>query len=232
MHIDGGGLNLQVRTGKDGQINKTWVFRFKRGGRERQMGLGPLNTIGLSEARDEAERCRKLLRDGKDPIEVRNARRTAQNVAEAMSVTFEWCATRYMAAHEAGWRNAKHRQQWHNTLATYVYPVIGKVAVQDVDTGLVMQILEPLWGEKNETASRVRGRIEKILDWAKVNGHRTRENPARWQGHLNHLLPARAKVHMVENQPALSWEQIPQFMAWPSCASRRALRPGRSSSPF
>jgi integrase len=214
MHADGGGLYLQVTAGKEkGQLNRSWLFRFALKGKERQMGLGSLNTIGLSEAREEAERCRKLLKEGKDPIEARNVGRAAQNVARAKAVTFEWCATRYMAAHEAGWRNAKHRQQWHNTLATYVYPVIGQLPADAVDTGLVMQILEPLWGEKNETASRVRGRIEKILDWAKVNGHRSGENPARWQGHLNHLLPARSKVHKVENQPALPWEQLPEFMA-------------------
>jgi integrase len=118
-----------------------------------------------------------------------------------------------MAAHEAGWRNAKHRQQWTNTLTTYAYPVIGKLPVDVIDTGMVMQILQPIWNEKNETASRVRGRIEKILDWARVNGHRSGENPARWQGHLSHLLAARGKVHKVENHPALPWEQIPEFMA-------------------
>jgi hypothetical protein len=183
MHPDGGGLYLQVTAGKqEGQLNKSWLFRFSLGGRERQMGLGSLNTIGLAEAREEAERCRKLLRDGKDPIEAREADRASKQVAEAKTVTFEWCATAYMAAHEAGWRNAKHRQQWNNTLATYAYPTIGKLPVQAVETGLVMQILQPIWTDKNETASRVRGRIEVILDWAKVNGHRSGENPARWQG--------------------------------------------------
>ena len=182
-------------------------------GKERQTGLGSLNAIGLSEARDAAEHCRKLLKEGKDPIEVRNAERAARQAAKAKSVTFEWCASEYMKAHETGWRNAKHRQQWHNTLFTYVYPIIGRLSVQDVETGLVMQILQPIWTEKNETASRVRGRIEKILDWAKVNGHRSGENPARWQGHLSHLLAPRGKVHKVENYPALPWEQIPEFMA-------------------
>jgi integrase len=214
MHADGGGLYLQVTTSKDGkQINKSWLLRFTLTGRERQMGLGSLNTIGLSEAREEAERCRKLLKQGRDPIEARNAKHAAQQTQKAKSVTFESCATRYMAVHEAGWRNAIHRRQWRNTLATYVYPVIGNLPVDAIDTGLVTQIIEPIWAEKNETASRVRGRIEKILDWAKVNGYRTGENPARWQGHLNHLLPERKKVHKVVNQPALPWEKIPEFMA-------------------
>jgi integrase len=213
---DGGGLYLQVTEGKGkdkGQINKSWLFRFKIDGRERRMGLGSLNTIGLSEARDAAEKCRKLVWEGKDPIEVRAAERAAGKVAKAKSITFEACATAYMAAHEAGWRNAKHRQQWTNTLTTYAYPVIGKLPVDAIDTGMVMQILEPIWTEKNETASRVRGRIETILDWARVKGHWSGDNPARWAGHLEHLLAARAKVHKVVNHPALPWEQMPEFMA-------------------
>jgi integrase len=213
MHADGGGLYLQVTAGKEeGQLNKSWLYRYKIAGRERQMGLGSLNTIGLAEARAAAEECRKLTRESKDPIEVRDASRASQQVAKAKAVTFEWCATRYMAAHESGWRNAKHRQQWHNTLSTYAYPIIGKLSLDAIDTGLVMQILQPLWTDKNETASRVRGRIEKILDWATVNGHRPGENPARWQGHLSHLLAPRSKVHKVENYPALPWERIPEFM--------------------
>lgn len=214
MHADGGGLYLQVTAGKqERQLNKSWLFRFALRGRERQMGLGSLSTIGLSEAREEAERCRKLLKEGKDPIEARNADHAAKQIESKKAVTFEWCAIAYMAAHEAGWRNAKHRQQWHNTLTTYVYPIIAKLPVDTIETGQIMQILTPIWTEKNETASRVRGRIEKILDWAKVNGYRTGENPARWQGHLGHLLAARNKVHKVENYPALPWEQIPEFMA-------------------
>jgi integrase len=117
-----------------------------------------------------------------------------------------------MKAHESGWRNAKHRQQWHNTLSTYVYPSIGRLSVPDIDTGLVMKILQTIWAEKNETASRVRGRIETILDWARVNGHRSGDNPARWRGRLDHLLPARSKVHRVEHHPALPYAQIPEFM--------------------
>jgi integrase len=213
MHADGGGLYLQVTAGKEeGQLNKSWLFRFALNGKERQMGLGSLNTISLSEAREEAERCRKLLKEGKDPIEAREADRAAQRTAEAKSVTFEWCAIEYMKAHEAGWRNAKHRQQWNNTLATYVYPIIGKLPVDAIDTGLIMQILGPIWAVKNETASRLRGRIEVILDWARVNGHRSGDNPARWRGHLDHLLPARRKVRKGEHHPALPHAQIPDFV--------------------
>jgi integrase len=215
MHPDGGGLYLQVTAGKkDEQVNKSWIFRFRcRGGRERQMGLGSLNAVGLSDARDAAERCRKLLIEGKDPIEARNAERAAGKVAKAKSITFEACATAYMAAHEAGWRNAKHRAQWTSTLTTYAYPVIGKLPVDAIGTDHMTQILSLIWTTKNETASRVRGRIETILDWAKVKGHRSADNPARWAGHLEHLLAARAKVHKVVNHPALPWEHMPEFMA-------------------
>jgi integrase len=214
-HADGGGLYLQVTTGKDGHINRSWVFCYVLNKRERQMGLGSLNTIGLSQAREEAGRWRGVLKDGKDPIEVRDAERQArqqQSMPAPAVVTFARCSTLYMAAHEAGWRNEKHRQQWHNTLATYAYPVIGALPVDAVDTGHIMQILTPVGIDKNETASRVRGRIAKILDWAKVQKYRTGENPARWAGHLEHLLPARAKVHKVANHPALPWEQMPEFM--------------------
>lgn len=215
-HADGGGLYLQVTTGKkDGQINKSWVFCYALNRRERQMGLGSLNTIGLSQAREEAGRWRGVLKEGRDPIDVRDAERAAQQqqAARPVAVTFERCSNLYMAAHESGWRNAKHRQQWNNTLATYAYPTIGALPVDAVDTSHVMQILTPVWTEKNETASRVRGRIAKILDWARVQKYRAGENPARWAGHLEHLLAARSKVHKVENHPALPWEKIAEFMS-------------------
>jgi integrase len=204
---------LQVTESKGGGLSKSWVFKYRSGKRIREMGLGSLKVIGLKEAREQAARWRKVRQEGNDPLNVRNAERAIQNVETAKSVTFLCCATEYMKAHEAGWRNAKHRAQWTSTLQTYAYPVIGKLSVDTIDTGMVMQILQPIWNEKNETASRVRGRIEKILDWARVNGHRSGDNPARWQGHLNHLLAPRAKVHKVENHPALPWEQIPEFMA-------------------
>jgi hypothetical protein len=136
-----------------------------------------------------------------------------QQAAGPVAVTFERCSTLYMAAHEAGWRNAKHHQQWLSTLATYAYPVIGALPVDAIDTAHIMQILSPIWTENNETASRVRGRIAKILDWAKVKNHRTSENTARCARHLEHLLAARSKVHMVGNHPALPWEKIPEFMS-------------------
>jgi len=128
-------------------------------------------------------------------------------------VTFEYCADRYIAAHETSWRNAKHRAQWKSTLSTYVYPVCGPLPVGAVDTAIVSKIIEPLWSTKPETASRVRGRIESVLDWAKVNGFRQGENPARWKGHLEFVLPKRSKVRRVKHHPALPYDEIPAFMA-------------------
>jgi integrase len=215
MHADGGGLYLQVTKGKaEGQINRSWLFRYERNNKERQMGLGPLNTIGLKEAREKARWCRQVLLDGKDPIDVRNAERTAAKVTKTKSPTFEWCSVQYMKKREAGWRNAKHRAQWTSTLATYVYPVIGKLPVDAIDTNHVMQILMPIWSTKNETASRVRGRIKTILDWSTANGHRgDGKNPATWGGHLQHMLVARKDVHEVEHHPALPYALMSEFMA-------------------
>jgi hypothetical protein len=180
MHLDGGGLYLQVTEGKNGQINKSWLYRFVSPvtGKERQMGLGSLSTVGLADARAAAQRCRKMVYERQDPIEERNAERAARIVTGAKAVTFDWCAQAHMKAHESGWKNAKHRAQWRSTLDTYVSPIIGRLPVGAIDTGLIMQILQPICTEKNETASRVRGRIEKILDWARVNGYRGGDNPA------------------------------------------------------
>jgi hypothetical protein len=165
LHPDGGGLSLQVTKSKDGKhLNKSWVFRFAQKGHERRMGLGSLNTIGLGEARDAAEAARKLLLAGQDPIEQRDTERAAQQGTVSKSKTFEQCAVAYIAAHEAGWRNAQHRSQWTNTLRDYVYPVFGSLPVDQIDMNTVMAVLAPIWAVKPETASRVRSRIELVLD--------------------------------------------------------------------
>src|SRR5262249_1919284 len=148
-----------------------------------------------------------------DPIAARNEKRAAAAVDAAKAMTFADCATAYINAHEAGWRNPKHRQQWKNTLATYVSPVVGKLPVPAVDSGIVHKVREPTWTRKPATASRVRGGIEAVLGWAKARGYRTGENPARWRGHLDHLLPAKAKVRKVEHHAALSYVQIGAFLA-------------------
>jgi len=128
-------------------------------------------------------------------------------------MTFRECAEALIASHEAGWKNAKHRQQWRNTLATYVYPVFGNLPVQAIDVGLVMKVVEPIWATKTETASRVRQRIEAILDWAAVRGYRQGDNPARWRGHLQKALPARAKIQKVKHHAALPFADLPDFMS-------------------
>ena len=208
LHADGAGLYLHVS--KSG--SRSWIFRWKRDGRLRDMGLGPLNTISLAEARDRALACRKLTLDGGDPIEERRGRRQAARLQTAKAMTFSECAEAYIAAHQAGWKNSKHAAQWPATLATYVYPVLGSLPVQAVDVGLVMKALEPIWNEKPETASRVRGRIELVLDWASARGYRQGENPARWRGHLENLLPRRSKVARVKHHAALPYDELPAFM--------------------
>jgi integrase len=148
-----------------------------------------------------------------DPIEARKADRAQAALDDAKAITFKEATQRYIAAHRAGWKNPKHTPLWENTLAAYAEPVIGKISVQAIDTGLVLRVLEPIWRTKPETAGRVRGRIEVILDWAKSRGLRQGENPARWRGHLQYQLPARSKVRRVKHHPALPYAELPCFMA-------------------
>jgi integrase len=212
MYSDGGGLYLQVTEGSDDTPRKSWLFRYAVAGRERQMGLGPLSDVPLAEARDRASAAREMRRAGKDPIAEREALRAQASLVAAKSMSFDECATAYIAAHRAGWRNVKHAGQWSATVGTYCSPVFGKLPVQLVDVGLVMKAIEPIWATKPETASRVRGRIERILDWAKVRGYRDGENPARWRGHLDHLLPVRGKVRRVRHHAALPYAELPAFV--------------------
>lgn len=208
-YSDGGGLFLQV--GASG--SKSWVFRFRAAGRLREMGLGPSHTVTLAEARQKALECRKLRLDGRDPIQVRRTERVAANLEASKAITFRQCADAYIRAQKAGWRNAKHAAQWSSTLATYVYPKLGELPAQAIDVGLVMTVLEPIWAAKPETASRLRGRIESVLDWASAHGYRDGENPARWRGHLENLLPRRLKIKTVAHHPALPYRDIAEFMA-------------------
>jgi integrase len=209
MYGDGGGLYLRVANGQA----KNWVFRFMLNGRPRWMGMGPLHTVSLAEARKRAGEHRLRRHDGIDPIEARRAERLKARLEAAKAITFKECAESYIRAHRAGWRNNKHAAQWEATLATYAESIIGKLSVQTIDTALVLKVLEPIWRKKPETAVRLRGRIESILDWAKVRGYRTGENPARWKGHLDHLLPARGKVRKVEHHAALPYGELPGFLA-------------------
>ncbi len=205
---DGGGLYLQVSEAG----SKSWIFRFALNGKERQMGLGPFHTITLADARIAATDCRKLLLRQIDPIDARDADKTRQALQDARSITFAECAAAYIRAHRAKWKNAKHAEQWTNTIETYCGPIIGGLPVQDVDTGLVVKVLEPIWTAKPETASRLRGRIESVLDWARVSGYRAGDNPARWRGHLDNVLPALKKRQRVKHHPALPFDQMGAFM--------------------
>jgi len=208
MYADGGGLYLRVTHNG----TKNWVFRFMLNGRPRWMGVGPLHIIGLAEARNRAAAFRLQRHDGIDPIERRRADRLQGRLEAAKAITFKECAARYIASHRAGWRNPKHAAQWQATLATYAEPVIGGLSVQAIDAALVLKVLEPIWTTKPETAGRVRGRIESVLDWAKARGYRAGENPARWRGHLDKLLPVRSKVRRVEHHAALPYAELPGFL--------------------
>jgi integrase len=192
---------------------RSWLFRYMRHGKPHWHGLGSVELVTLAEARDAALACRKTLRDGIDPIDAKQAERMQEKLASASAMTFKQCAERYIASHRTGWRNSKHAGQWEATLATYTYPTFGQLPVASVDTTLVMKALEPIWTEIPETASRVRGRIEAVLNWATVRQFRVGDNPARWRGHLQKLLPARSKVRAVEHHAALPYAELPGFMA-------------------
>ena len=211
-HGDGAGLYLQVSpTG-----TKSWIFRYKLAGRPREMGLGAFNTFSLAEARQRAKEARQLLADGIDPIEHRTAVQSASaQASRAVSrvLTFGQAADRYIEAHESSWKNAKHAYQWRQTLDTYAKPVIGALPVTAIDTDLVLRVLEPIWATKTETATRLRGRMEKVLDWAKALKYRTGDNPAAWRGNLDKLLANPNKVAPVVNHPALAYAEIGAFMA-------------------
>ena len=205
LYADGGGLYLQISRGGA----RSSIFRYRLGGRKtpRDMGLGSLSTVTLSEAREKATEARKFINQGIDPIDARKAARLAQALDDAKAMTFKACAEAYIETHKAGWRNAKHADQWTATLETYAYPKFGKLPVAAIDVGLVLKVLEPIWKTKTETASRLRGRIENILDWAKTRGFRAGDNPARWRGNLQNLLPKRIKVQKVKHHPALPYNE-------------------------
>ena len=209
VFCDGGGLYLH----SDPPAQCSWLFRYRLSGKTRWMGLGPYPAISLAKARELASNARTLKALGTDPIGQRDASRATEHLAAARTITFKQCAETYVKAHRVGWRNAAHASQWENTLHTYAYPHIGALSVQAIDTSLVMKVLEPIWTAKSETASRLRGRIETILNWAKVRGYRDGENPARWKGHLDHLLPAKSKVRRVQHHAAMPYAQLPHFMA-------------------
>jgi integrase len=228
MYADGGGLYLQVTSSGA----KSWIFRFEINGRERAMGLGSLNAVGLSEARTSAEDCRGLRQRDIDPIEHRKEARAQAALDRANTISFGEACTQYIDSHKAGWKNKKHLNQWRMTLlglrpndkpAVFDYcATLRPMSVAAVDTTAILKVLQQkvgtspdaptLWNVKTETASRIRGRIESVLSWAKAKGHRKGENPAAWRGHLDQLLPAKSKVTKVVHHPALPFADIPTFM--------------------
>lgn len=209
LYGDGGGLTLQITaTGA-----KSWLFRYMVAGKPFGMGLGPTHTVSLAEARLKALSARKLLLDGINPLAAKKQSQIAAALASAKVMTFDQCAKAYILAHKAGWKNAKHGDQWTNTLNTYASPVFGHLPVAEIDTGLVVKCLAPIWVSKTETATRVRGRIESVLGWATTSGSRTGENPARWKGHLENLLATISKTSRTKNHPSLPWPRIGAFMS-------------------
>lgn len=212
MHADGNGLYLRVQASGA----RSWIFRFQLNGKRREMGIGTLADKSTIDARAEAGRLSALVRSGIDPIEDRK-RKVAQEEenkkqATAASTTFRTVATEYVANHRAEWKNEKHADQWANTLATYAYPVIGDKPVGEVTTEDILKILKPIWVTKTETASRLRGRIELVLSYAKALKLRQGENPALWRGHLDALLPKPTKLKNVRHHPALPYSKIPDFV--------------------
>ncbi|MBR2514597.1 MAG: tyrosine-type recombinase/integrase [Halomonas sp.] len=202
-HEDGGGLRLVVSEGGA----KKWVLRFTLKSKRREMGLGSFPDTGLAEARRKAENYRKLAKEGTDPIHARELETQQQSTP-----TFTNCAARYIQSHRRSWRNAKHARQWVSTLKTYARPVIGEMPVDEIDTHQILNILSPIWVTKTETAKRVQGRIENVLDFASAHKYRDEANPARWRGHLDKLLPKPSKVQKVTHHPAMPYEQVAAFM--------------------
>jgi len=213
-HADGGNLYLLVRG-----TSRSWVFRYTSltdKDKRRNMGLGSLDAISLARARELARGYRALIKDRQnpvDPIQMIADAKAARLGNKAKQKTFKECAELYLELHRSSWANSKHAQQWENTLSSYAYPLIGDIPASDIETGHVSSCLLPIWKTKTETAKRLRGRIENILDWAKVSGYRDGENPARWRGHLDKLLPAPSKIAKVTHFPALPYEKIGDFVS-------------------
>jgi integrase len=206
LYTDDAGLCLQIQVGG----SRSWIFRYKRAGKTRYMGLGSAKAITLARARELAQEPRRLHAEGRDPLAERQAQQAGSTRA---IVTFAQAAEMYIASHERGWKSIKHRHEWHATLGAYVLPVIGAVPVDQIDTAAVLKVLRPIWTTIPESASRIRGRIEMVLDAAASTGLRTGENPARWKGHLKNLLPAPIKLRAVVPHCAMPYQDVPAFAA-------------------
>jgi integrase len=219
FHGDGRGLYLCVSS----TAAASWIFRYMLNGRSRDMGLGSAHVLSLAGARIQAGAARKLKAEGIDPLDAKAAEIAEEHLQASRAMSFKEAAEKYIASHKAGWKNDKHKSQWSATLNTYAYPVIGAVSIAKVDITLVMKILDPIWSEKPETANRLRGRIETILDWAAARGFRSSENPARWRGHLDKVLLARGKVKKIVHHAALPYVEIAEFLQ--SVAAQPGIAP-------
>ena len=211
LHFVGGVAGLALQVTPSG--TRSWVLRAQVGNRRRDMGLGGFPDVTLAGARDAAREARAKVKAGIDPIAHARAVRSALKADQAAARTFKFCALAYIEAHEAGWRNPKHAQQWRNTLETYAYPLIGDLLVRDIGLPQMLAVLEPIWRVKTETASRLRGRLESVLDWATTRGYRDGPNPARWKGHLDNVLPAPSAVANAGHHAALQLDEMGAFMA-------------------
>jgi integrase len=215
---DGYGLWLQVSSYK----TKSWLFRFMIDGKADSMGLGPVKTTSLAKAREKAQQARDLVKEGINPREARDAERRQRRVEAAKALTFKKCADAYIEANKASWKNEKHSDQWFATFnetkrGRKVFPAataaINELPVSAIDTALMLKVLEPIWTKTPESASRIRGRIERVLGWATVRGHRAGENPARWRGHLKEALATRSIENSVKHHDAVPYAEMPVFMA-------------------
>jgi len=213
---DGGNLYLKVRKStrkiKTEAVTKSWLFRYSRFGKDTWLGLGPYPDVTLSEARDLATRERKKRHQGIDPLTDKRARQIAARTAHENMLTFAECAELYIESQAPGWSNPKHIEQWRSTLTNLAGPIIGHLPVDQIDTALIMRCVEPIWATKTETASRLRGRMESVLDWSAVRGYRKGDNPARWRGHLDKLLPRPSQVARVKHHAALPYTEVGSLM--------------------
>lgn len=210
LHAVGGVAGLLLQVTDSGA--RSWILRVMVGSKRRDIGLGGYPDVTLSQARDKAREMREKIKEGIDPVEERRAKRERLKLAQANSITFDEAVEKVLAIREVEYKNSKHIAQWRSTLETYASPIIGKLPVANIEKGHILQILEPIWKEKTETASRLRGRIENVLSWATVSDYRTGENPARWKGHLDQLLSKPSKTTKVQHHKAISWQDIGTFM--------------------
>lgn len=211
INFVGGVAGLGINVLKSG--SRSWVLRCRIGGKRRDMGLGGYPDVTLADAKTAARAARALIAQGIDPIDRRQAARSKLAADQASAISFRQAATQYIETHEGGWRNPKHTQQWHNTIETYANPTIGNLPVRDIEVAQILAVLEPIWKTKTETASRLRGRLESVLDWATARGFRTGPNPARWKGLLDNLLPAPGKIAKKDHHRALPYAELSKFMA-------------------